>query len=293
MRQSARLGSSVFSVADIYPKIAALRTRIAVGEPLYFVKVDATDCFNSIPQPAMTRLLHSLLASEQYSVAFWTEFTTASRWHYNRIGNVVGGFEDFATSLRVGTRPRKGGKHAVLIDGVTQSRRYRSTIVALFEEHMTNNIVKIGSKHYRQRQGIPQGSVLSTLLCSFFYGEFERSHLRFLHDGDNGNKSVLVRLVDDFLLITSEMDVARRFLDVMLAGSPEFGVRVREDKTLCNFEASFCGRAVRSLPQQQAWFPYCGLAVHTQTLDVRKTPAALGPEGACAVAAALDAARRD
>jgi len=231
----------------------------------------------------MTSLLHSLLASEQYSVAFWSEFTTANRCHYNRIGNVVGGFEDFATSLRVGTRPRRGGKHAVLIDSVTQSRRYRSTIVALFEEHVTNNIVKIGRQHYRQRQGIPQGSVLSTLLCSFFYGEFERTHLSFLRDGDHGNKSVLVRLVDDFLLVTSERDVARRFLDVMLAGSPEFGVRVRADKTLCNFEASFHGRAVRRLSRQQTWFPYCGLTVNTQTLDVRKTPAGLGPEGAVAV----------
>ena len=158
---------------------------------------------------------------------------------------------------------------------------------------MTNNIVKIGRKHYRQRHGIPQGSVLSTLLCSFFYGEFERSHLAFLREGDSGSKRVLVRLVDDFLLVTAELDVARRFLDVMLAGSPEFGVRVREDKTLCNFEANFCGRAVRRLPQQQAWFPYCGLTVDMKTLDVRKTPAGLGPEGACTVASAWDAAKRD
>lgn len=30
--------------------------------------------------------------------------------------------------------------------------------------------------------GIPQGSVLSALLCSFFYGDLERRHLKFTDD---------------------------------------------------------------------------------------------------------------
>lgn len=33
---------------------------------------------------------------------------------------------------------------------------------------------QIGNNYYRQVVGIPQGSVLSTLLCSFFYGDLER-----------------------------------------------------------------------------------------------------------------------
>ena len=46
------------------------------------------------------------------------------------------------------------------------------------------NIVslKIGQDYYRQIVGIPQGSVLSALLCSFFYGDLEREHLKFTKD---------------------------------------------------------------------------------------------------------------
>ena len=40
-------------------------------------------------------------------------------------------------------------------------------------------IVKIGSNYYRQSVGIPQGSVLSTILCSFFYGDLEKSFTAF------------------------------------------------------------------------------------------------------------------
>jgi telomerase reverse transcriptase len=36
--------------------------------------------------------------------------------------------------------------------------------------------VQIGSEFYKQRVGIPQGSVLSTILCNFFYGDLEVSN---------------------------------------------------------------------------------------------------------------------
>jgi hypothetical protein len=35
---------------------------------------------------------------------------------------------------------------------------------------------QIGNDFYRQMVGIPQGSVLSSLLCSFFYGDLENAH---------------------------------------------------------------------------------------------------------------------
>jgi telomerase reverse transcriptase len=33
----------------------------------------------------------------------------------------------------------------------------------------------MGDRFYKQRVGIPQGSVLSTILCGFFYGNMEAS----------------------------------------------------------------------------------------------------------------------
>lgn len=56
----------------------------------------------------------------------------------------------------------------------------RDKIVQLLEEHITQNMVKIGGHYYRQRVGIPQGSILSTMLCSFFYGDLERKDERIM-----------------------------------------------------------------------------------------------------------------
>jgi hypothetical protein len=42
--------------------------------------------------------------------------------------------------------------------------------------------IQIGDKFYRQIVGIPQGSVLSTILCSFFYGDMEGKLSQYVND---------------------------------------------------------------------------------------------------------------
>ena len=44
---------------------------------------------------------------------------------------------------------------------------------------------KIGQTYYRQVVGIPQGSVLSSILCSFFYGDLEKNFSKFTNDGQS------------------------------------------------------------------------------------------------------------
>ena len=60
----------------------------------------------------------------------------------------------------------------------------KQEIIALLEEHITENLVKLGHEYYRQVVGIPQGSVLSAILCSFFYGDLERKWTKFTQDPD-------------------------------------------------------------------------------------------------------------
>lgn len=67
----------------------------------------------------------------------------------------------------------------------------RQEIIALLEEHITENLVKIGNEYYRQVIGIPQGSVLSAILCSFFYGDLERKKFKFTNDPECVRHNVL------------------------------------------------------------------------------------------------------
>jgi hypothetical protein len=75
----------------------------------------------------------------------------------------------------------------------------------LLREHITTNLVKVtfpflllpflppsltlhsqvGGRLFRQKDGIPQGSILSSLLCSLFYGDMERKKLAFTDDAQS------------------------------------------------------------------------------------------------------------
>jgi telomerase reverse transcriptase len=74
---------------------------------------------------------------------------------------------------------------------------------------------------------------MSSLLCSFFYGDLERTHFAHLLADP---ESMLVRLIDDYMLVTTDLDKARGFLDIMSKGHPEYGCFIAREKTMANFE---------------------------------------------------------
>lgn len=53
----------------------------------------------------------------------------------------------------------------------------------------------------------------------------------------------LLRYIDDFLLITDDYGVARRFVQTMFKGFPEYGAFVSPSKTLLSFELAPGGQA--------------------------------------------------
>ena len=138
-------------------------------------------------------------------------------------------------------------------------------LLALLREHVQNNVVKIGKKHLRQKEGIPQGSVLSSILCSFFYTAFEIDQLSFI----DARNSLLIRLIDDFLLVTTDKNSARMFLEVMTRPHSDYGIAVNPQKTLANFEVVI---GSHKIPRHQStdWFPYCGMTINTTNLQVGK-----------------------
>ncbi|BGP16855.1 Telomerase reverse transcriptase [Rhodosporidiobolus nylandii] len=152
-----------------------------------------------------------------------------------------------------------------IVEGVVYDRVVRDKLLQLLREHITTNLVKVGGRLYRQKEGIPQGSVLSSLLCSLFYGDMEREKLAFTDDPD----SVLLRYVDDFLLLTTKKDIASRFLRVMDDGIPEYGCSISAEKRLANFDIPLQDGEVVPPVQDGENFPWCGLAINTKTLEIQ------------------------
>jgi telomerase reverse transcriptase len=274
-QQSAKLGSALFSAGELHDRLRNFKHGLVSpdNQQLYFVKVDVQTCFDTIPQAQLLEVVKDLISSDSYEIGKHAEIKPRD--------------ERWMSTARKATRKFVGSAHPAdqlitfsptAANELAQFKKrtvYNSTgnprvwetqqLLKLLQEHVQQNIIKIGKKYFRQRNGIPQGSILSTLLCSFFYGHFETNHLSFLVNGE----SLLLRLIDDFLLITTNQSHARRFLQVMANGSKMYGVSVNTKKSLANFEILVNESKIPRLHGSTA-FPYCGMLIDTRTLEVSK-----------------------
>ncbi|KAG0141003.1 hypothetical protein CROQUDRAFT_322392 [Cronartium quercuum f. sp. fusiforme G11] len=73
-------------------------------------------------------------------------------------------------------------KNVIFSDQVKYPCITKEKLLVLLKEHVTENFVKIGCQTYRQKVGIPQGSVISPILCSLYYADMDRTCLDFTNN---------------------------------------------------------------------------------------------------------------
>lgn len=264
----------MFSVGDIYERVGAFKQRLGLGHgPLYFAKVDVQAAFDTIPQAAVVALMRTIPSQSRYDMIKHVEIRpndngtlngskVMKRWHSS-----AKAARDKSTFLQlVERRTVPSKKNAVYVDSVFRKSHSTQDLLALMDSHIQQNLVKIGKKYYRQKDGIPQGSVLSSVLCNYFYAHLEDQELQFIQAED----CLLLRLIDDFLLITTDRTKASRFVNVMQQGMPAYGVTVGPDKTLVNFDLAMNGSQVPKLHDGCHAFPYCGTQIDYRTLEISK-----------------------
>ncbi|KAJ6013379.1 hypothetical protein N7540_007970 [Penicillium herquei] len=278
-RAPEKFGSSLQFVGDIHLRLRdfkkKLMDRISGPKPsrlpqLFFVKLDIQGCFDTIPQKPLLKLIEQLVSEGTYHIAKHVEMTpsasdTRGKPMRKYVGRAAPVLKQQAIS-KIKSAEAQGGKaKTVYIDTINQKLHGADDLLDLLDEHVRNNLVKMGKIYLRQRSGIPQGSVLSNLLCNFFYAQLEQEKLGFLRPDD----SVLLRLVDDFLLVTTDVNQAMEFLQVMIPGQPSYGVLVNSAKSLANFTAAVNGTHIPRL-EGSSLFPYCGMLIDTHTLEINR-----------------------
>ena len=271
-----------------------------VVNPPFIVAADVKGAFDSIPLASLERVATELVGSAEYEVSRMTHTTGGMsggvRTKTRRVAAPVvdeegkegiGGGEGnirSASSLgAIGAR-RRGG---VVIDLATPDRVHRAQVLELLREHLRRNVVRSGGVYLLQTTGIPQGSVLSSLLCAVFYARLEHSRgLGTPPGADDAGKpsSVLCRWIDDLLHVSSSRAPAEAFLSAALEGFAEYGCVVNPAKTSLNFDYDAPGRATRgsaaplriprrelvvgSGPLATRGVPWCGLLIDSATLEI-------------------------
>ena len=275
------VGSTLLSIDDLYPRLKVFkdRLRLSFTQPafLYFAKVDVKSCFDTIPQRRVIRMMEKFACEEMYRIGRHSEVKAPevpgshSRTYTNAkpVKKFVASAYsplDFRTFEEIVEESWATGRSdTIFVDSVYRKNEKRQKLLGLLRDHIEQNIVRIGKKFFRQKEGIPQGSVLSSLLCNFFYADLERKRFPFLQC----REGTLFRLIDDFLFITTSRNHAEQFLQTMHDGIEEYGVRVNPEKSLVNFEVSINGSRIPRITRGAA-FPYCGDLVNTKSLEISK-----------------------
>lgn len=267
----------MFSVRDLYQPLKDFSAKIGAGKHrFFFVKIDVQSAFDTIPQTALLRLMRDVPHQEQYTIIKYGEVrasehsvtcgsseNTKKSYRWPSLAKPAG--DTMAFSERLEDKLAKKKKNTIFVNRAWQEHHATPELLSLMNSHVRQNLVKIGKKYYRQKSGIPQGSVLSSTLCSYFYADLERKHLHFLASED----CLLLRMIDDFLLITLDKGKARQFVETMHRGIPRYGVTVNQRKTLVNFDLNIDSQDVPRITDGER-FPYCGTRINCSTLDISK-----------------------
>jgi len=266
----------MFSVGDIYKRLKEFKAKVGVTQQtFYFAKVDVQAAFDTIPQDAIVELMSRVPGQPKYKIVKHLEVSAShmplgaaskdkpqKKWQ--SIAKAASDEKPFAHMLETQFAPSK--RNTVFVESVLSRSFDTRALVSLMASHIQQNLVKIGKKYYRQNNGIPQGSVLSSVLCNYFYADLEAKRLPFLRASD----SLLMRLIDDFLLITTDKAKARRFVETMHRGVAEYGVAVNPIKSMVNFDLTVNNITIPRTTRGEA-FPYCGTMIDCETLDIARS----------------------
>ncbi|XP_042551185.1 telomerase reverse transcriptase [Dipodomys spectabilis] len=274
MRRPELLGASVLGLDDIFTAWRAWVLRVRSQNPaprLYFVKADVTGAYEALPHDRLAEVVARAIRPREntYCIRHYAVVQGAVQGRVHRsFRRHVSTFTDLQPYMHQfleHLQDTSALRDAVVIEQSCSLNEDSSDLFDFFLHFVHNSVVRIGSRSYVQCQGIPQGSILSPLLCSLCYGDMENKLLpEIQQDG------LLLRLVDDFLLVTPHLAKAQAFLRVLVRGVPEYGCEINVQKTVVNFPlegVALDGAAPMQLPAH-CLFPWCGLLLDTQTLEV-------------------------
>lgn len=262
-RRPGAYGAAVHGANAIHARLGAYKAALVAQygrvPMLYAVRADVRAAFDSLDHARLLRLVRALLASgAAYVVQRYTQLKPAlGRLARHTVRRAV---DDAAYPRFLAVQP--SARHAVVVDHVAYALTDAAQVLAQVERHITQSLVRFGRDLYRQRVGVPQGSVLSTVLCNLLLADVERAAQLTSLEG------CLMRYTDDFLFLTPSRTDAARFCRALHTEFPRHGCAIAPEKTLVNFDIAV-GAALVPRIDAAAPVPWCGYTICPTTLAVR------------------------
>lgn len=114
--------------------------------------------------------------------------------------------------------------------------------------------------------------MLSNLFCNIYYGDFEKNLVNETCMEDNEDVHLIVRVVDDFMLVTTDCEKATYFKQLLERGDSTLGVMINKSKTKTSHRIDH-GQIARNDAslisiRGNHYFSWCGYLFNILTMEV-------------------------
>ncbi|KAJ1686820.1 hypothetical protein LUZ63_018210 [Rhynchospora breviuscula] len=277
------LGSSVFDYNDVYQKLHGFISKVKNGTismpELFIVVADVSKAFDSIDQDKLLKIMEGTIQNEEYIVGNYRKVLSRK----NCVSPVykvplLGSISRYNKGHYVSNPPVQFSSNSGLfVAQAVYKKKKKEVLQHLLTDHVKHNIVKIGRDLYEQKVGIAQGSIISSLLCSFYLGHLEETllwpyleKLKGTRD-EQASQSMLMRYLDDFIFVSTSKKQALGFFDRLRRGFRDYNCYMNCEKFGLNFEAergNFTNK--RYIGEDGISFlPWSGLLVNCITLEIQ------------------------
>ncbi|KAK6162973.1 hypothetical protein DH2020_002814 [Rehmannia glutinosa] len=299
-----KLGSSVFDYNGVYRKLVPflflLKNGSTIMPSVFIVVSDVSKAFDSVNQDKLLSVMKDVILDDEYTLEKFTQVTCTKKSLKVRQQKTLAHQEIVTVSAKITPRLPAQAMDSIIFKKELSSQIRKEEINLILKEHIMRNVVQLHNNFYLQRVGIPQGSVLSSLLCSYYYGHMERNVVfPFLEkatenllgefdtsgasaSGDTlpkkknvarGSAYLLLRFIDDFLFISTSKKQASMFFSRLERGVRDYNCCMNKEKYGLNFNVNN-GQECRSNrlhvgKDGVSYLRWSGLLVNCSTLEIQ------------------------
>ncbi|SCU87345.1 LAMI_0D05710g1_1 [Lachancea mirantina] len=210
---------------------------------LHYIKFDIRDCYDSVPVSKVHSLILDAFKEETDFVVRSGLVFTPSTEKIRRVKSINGSSKYIRNTTYVDHSAAIHITKEVLLDVV---RRELSEIQ-----------INIGGNRFVRKEGIFQGAALSATFVDYLYEDLVSHYDEFRQEKGT---SLLLRLADDFLMISTESSQINKLKNLVKKGFPDYNAIVNESKV------QYSG----GLPHEHI-IKFCGLNIDSRSLDCYKS----------------------
>lgn len=264
--------SSVNSTNEVADRILTFRNDLLKKNKtlpvLYMIKFDMKECYDRLNQNALKESIAGIFKEDNENTTYHVrEYGTLDEFlKLKRVRTLIETeVQNFNIIMNSKDEDEAGSRsYGTKVDKVKTLSISKNKIIEVCHSQIEDATCLVKNKEgqydlFKRKRGVFQGFSLLGIFCDILYSTMVLKEFKFLWEATEDN--LLLRLVDDFIFITSNKDTLKKVKDKISSNElQKYGAFVNHEKTVeINGEAGSSNKMT-----------FVGLDINCLTLDVKK-----------------------